>query len=157
MDVSPTDLVGHGFLKGMAGEQLAALATCGAGYRSYAEGEFICREGANADEFHLIEHGLVALETTAADRRSLVMVTLEGGEVLGWSWMFPPYRWYFDARAVAATRTLALNGALVRAACQNDPQLGYELTRRIARVVIERLQATRLHALDLYNTHPPRK
>lgn len=150
MSVTTADLIGHKFIKDLAEEYLVELLKCGATERRYEEDTVIFREGDPATEFHLIQNGFVALEATAADSRPLTIVTLEGGEVLGWSWMFPPYRWYFGARALTATRTIALNGELVRTACQLDTHLGYELTRRIARVVVDRLQATRLQALDLY-------
>lgn len=151
MSVTTADLVGHKFIKDLAEEYVAELLKCGAAERRYDENTVIFREGDPATEFHLIQNGLVALEATAADSPPLTIVTLEGGEVLGWSWMFPPYRWYFGARALTATRTIALNGELVRTTCQRDTHLGYELTWRIAHVVADRLQATRLQALDLYS------
>jgi CRP/FNR family transcriptional regulator, cyclic AMP receptor protein len=71
-------------------------------------------------------------------------------EVLGWSWRFPSYRWQFDARALELTHTIALDGKCLRAKCDEDHSLGYEMVKRFARVIIERLQAARLQLLDVY-------
>ncbi len=81
---------------------------------------------------------------------SLVLDTIGPGEVLGWSWLFPPYRWHFDARAVDDVRAIALDGACLRGKCEQDPQLGFELVRRFAQLVLDRLQSTRLRLVDLY-------
>ncbi len=76
--------------------------------------------------------------------------TLGPGDVVGWSWLFPPYRWQFDAVALERVAAVALDGACLRAKCDDDTRLGFELTRRFAGVLIDRLQATRLRLLDLY-------
>jgi hypothetical protein len=80
----------------------------------------------------------------------VVIGTLEAGEVLGWSWLFAPYHWHFDARAVGVVRATAFDGACLRGKCDDDPRLGYELMRRFAAVMIDRLQWTRLQLLDVY-------
>jgi len=70
--------------------------------------------------------------------------------VLGWSWLFPPYRWHFDAHATTVVRATAFDGTCLRGKCDADPALGYELTSRFAQTLIERLQWTRLRLLDVY-------
>jgi CRP/FNR family transcriptional regulator, cyclic AMP receptor protein len=80
----------------------------------------------------------------------LTIQTLGVGEVLGWSWLFPPYRWLFDARTIELTRAIALDGKCLRAKCDEDHHLGYEMVKRFAQVIIERLQASRLQLLDVY-------
>ena len=80
----------------------------------------------------------------------MTIETIEGGEVLGWSWLFPPYRTFFDARALNAVRALSLDGSCLRTKCEKDPAFGYELLKRFAGVVISRLEATRMQLLDLY-------
>ena len=80
----------------------------------------------------------------------MTIETLEAGEVLGWSWLFPPYRWHFDARALSLVRATIFDGACLRGKCEEDAQLGYDLMSRFAQVVIERLQSTRLRLLDVY-------
>ena len=92
--------------------------------------------------FYAIRHGSVALEIHVPAREAVIIETLHEGDLLGWSWLFPPYRWSFDARAVEPVRAIAFDGACLRGKCEADHDLGYELMRRIAQVIIERLQAT---------------
>jgi hypothetical protein len=75
------------------------------------------------------------------------------GEILGWSWLIPPYNWHFDARAVELTRAIALDGKCLRNKCEQDHDLGYELLKRFAHIMEQRLQATRLQLLDVYGNH----
>ena len=72
---------------------------------------------------------------------------MEAGEVCGWSWLFPPYHWHFDARAVEPTEAIFFYGTRLREQCENDHDLGYELMKRMASVIIRRLQTTRRHLL----------
>ena len=76
--------------------------------------------------------------------------TLHDGDVVGWSWLFPPHRWHFDGRATAPTSLIAFDGACLRGKCDADHELGYQLMRRFAASIVERLQATRLQLLDVY-------
>jgi CRP-like cAMP-binding protein len=96
----------------------------------------------------------VALEVTAAQQGSRVIQTIEDGDVLGWSWLFPPYRWHFGARAVEETRAIALDGVCLREKGEADHDFGYELVKRVAQIMMERLQATRLQMLDIYDAQP---
>ena len=136
-------------LEGLPPDVLAILAGCAANVR-FAAGEPIFREGDPADAFYVVRHGSVALEAFVPARRPAVIETIEAGEVLGWSWLFPPYRWHFDARALTPVRALGFDGACLRGKCEADPALGYDLMGRFAQVVIERLQWTRLRLLDVY-------
>jgi CRP-like cAMP-binding protein len=108
------------------------------------------REGDPADAFYVVRRGRVALELFVPNRGALTVETIEPGEVVGWSWLFPPYRWHFDGRAVEPVRAIAVDGACLRGKCNADPALGYELMRRFSQVMLERLQATRLRLADLY-------
>jgi CRP-like cAMP-binding protein len=83
-------------------------------------------------------------------RGAVVIETLEAGEVVGWSWLFAPYRWHFDARALSLVRATSFDGACLRGKAESDPKLGYELMSRFAQVMIRRLQWTRLRLLDVY-------
>ena len=82
----------------------------------------------------------------------MTMQTLGGGDVLGWSWLIPPYRWGFDARAVEMTRAIALDGKCLRGKCEEDHEMGYDLVKRVASSLGERLDATLLRLLDMYST-----
>ena len=113
-------------------------------------GAHLFREGAPAEKCYLLRDGAIALEVTTPGRGAIVIETLHAGEVVGWSWLFPPHRWQFDGRAVEPTRAIAFDGTCLRAKCDADHALGYELMRRFAAVAVERLQATRLQLLDVY-------
>jgi CRP-like cAMP-binding protein len=120
----------------------------------FEAGQFIFHEGDEANQFYLIRHGSVSIEVFVPERGPLIIQTLGEGDVLGWSWLFPPYRWVFDARAVSLTRAIALDGACLRKKCEEDHELGYELLKRFAQIIMERLQATRLQLLDVYGARP---
>jgi CRP-like cAMP-binding protein len=115
-------------------------------------GETIFREGEDADKFYLIRQGKVALETAVPQRGSVIIQTLGEGEVLGWSWLVAPYRWRFDARATELTRAIALDGKCLRGRSEEDHDLGYELMKRAAQIMEQRLQAARLQLLDVYGS-----
>jgi CRP-like cAMP-binding protein len=134
---------------GLSGAHLALIAGCGANDRFEAGAELF-REGGQADRFFLIRTGSVGLELEAPGRGTLVIETLQPGEVVGWSWLFEPYRWQFDARAREPTHVIAFDGACLRGKCEAEHELGYQLMRRFAGSITERLQATRLQLLDVY-------
>ena len=134
---------------GLSAEHLQLIAGCGAN-EHFAAGTQLFLEGNPADQFFLIRSGAVALEVEAPGRGRLVIETLHLGEVVGWSWLFEPYRWEFDARAQELTRVVTFDGACLRGKCEADHELGYQLMRRFAASLIERLQATQLQLLDVY-------
>lgn len=134
---------------GLTQDNLALLAGCGSNVH-FAAGDVLFREGDAADSFYVIRHGSVVLETFVPARGAVTIETLEEDEVVGWSWLFPPYRWHFDARALVDLRATAFDGACLRGKCDADPALGYELMSRFAQVLIDRLQWTRLRLLDVY-------
>jgi CRP-like cAMP-binding protein len=139
----------HPFFKDLGGEHLQTLVGCTTNVR-FDAGDFIFREGQAADRFYVVRHGTVAVEIFVPGRGPVTIETVEAGEVLGWSWLFPPYKARFEARALTLVRALALDGACLRAKCERDPALGYELMRRFAPVLIQRLESTRMQLLDLY-------
>ena len=112
--------------------------------------QVIFREGEMANRFYLILEGRVILEAESPDQPSVPVDYASTGDVLGWSWLFPPYKARFDARALNAVRALSLDGACLRKKCESDPALGYQLLRRFTEVVVSRLEATRMQLLDLY-------
>jgi CRP-like cAMP-binding protein len=134
---------------GLADADAAQLAGC-ARTTGWNDGETLFREGDPADAFYLVRRGRVALELFVPNRGPLTIETIEPGEVVGWSWLFPPYRWHFDGRAVGPVRAIQLDGACLRDKCNADPAFGYELMRRFSQVMLERLQATRLRLADVY-------
>lgn len=137
------------FLEGMGPERLALLAGCASNVH-FDAGQVVFREGDRADAFYIVRHGTVGVELHAPPRSPMMVETIEAGEVLGWSWLFPPYRTHFDARALSNVRATSFDGACLRAKCEADPNLGYDLMKRFAQVFSERLQWTRLRLLDIY-------
>ena len=116
----------------------------------FAADQVLFRAGEAADTFYLVRGGSVALETYVPGRGGLLIDTANAGEVVGWSWLFAPYRWHFDARALSDVRATAFDGACLRGKCEEDPALGYELMSCFAQVMIERLQWTQLRLVDVY-------
>jgi CRP/FNR family cyclic AMP-dependent transcriptional regulator len=137
------------FFEGMAEDEIALIAGCGRNVH-FDAGETIFRQGDAADTFFVVRHGTVAVGNFVPPRGELVVETLESGDLLGWSWLFPPYRSHFDARALSPVRATQFDGACLRDKCAADPALGYDLMSRFAQVLIERLQWTRLRLLDIY-------
>jgi len=137
------------FLRGIGDRQLDVLATM-AHATSLATGTMLGREGETAEAFYLIQSGRVALEIHTPDRGAVRIQTVGPGEPVGWSWLVPPHRWQFDARAVDAVQAIAIDGAALRERCEQDHELGYQLLKRLVTVVASRLAATRLQLLDIY-------
>jgi CRP-like cAMP-binding protein len=107
----------------------------------FEAGQTIFHEGDIANRFYLIERGQIALESTEEDANSVPFQNIGAGDVLGWSWLFPPYYWHFDARALTPTDAIFFYGTRLREACEADPDLGYELLKRMSRIVVKRIQA----------------
>ena len=145
-----TQLLGEArFFDGLRAETIELVSGCASNVQ-FDPGTTIFREGERADAFYLLRQGSVALETYVPARGAVMIETIEAGDVLGWSWLFPPYRWHFDASALTAVRATAFDGKCLRGKCAADPALGYELVSRFAQTLIERLQWTRLRLLDVY-------
>jgi CRP/FNR family transcriptional regulator, cyclic AMP receptor protein len=149
MDTVDDMLAAQPFLAGLSPEQMRKL-TPWSRTVTFPTGARIFEEGRRADRFWLIRQGRVALETQVPGRGAVVVEDLGRGAVLGWSWLFPPYRWHFSASAVEVTTAIEFDGAAVRELCQREPALGFDLVLRFTEVVVDRLQSTRLRLLDLY-------
>jgi CRP/FNR family cyclic AMP-dependent transcriptional regulator len=137
----------HPFLAGMNRNDLALLTDCAMIVR-FAPGQNIFHEGENANRFYLIESGRVAVESSGAPAGAVEIETVHAGELLGWSWMFPPYAWHFTARAVEPTVAIFFYGTILREYCERNHSLGYELFKRMSAVMVKRLQAARKKMLS---------
>jgi CRP/FNR family cyclic AMP-dependent transcriptional regulator len=140
----------HPFLAGMNRTQLALLTDCAIAAH-FKPGQIIIREGEFANRLYLIETGKVVLESGSSFGDPLVIETIGAGDLLGWSWMFPPYIWQFTARAIEPATVIFFYGAILREYCQKDHSLGYELLKRISAVMVKRLQAAHNKMLSLYS------
>src|SRR4051812_41015501 len=136
-------------LAALSTEHRDTIAGC-ARNRVFRDGEEIMRAGEAANAFHVIREGAVALETFVPRGGPVIVETLHAGELLGWSWLVPPYRVAFDCRSVGTTHTFEFDGACLRGKCDADPALGYDLLKLVASTMLERLQGTRLRLLDVY-------
>jgi CRP-like cAMP-binding protein len=137
------------FFAGLEPGYLRLITGC-ASEACFDEGDTIFRLGEPAERFYIIEEGRAALEIHAPERGTVTIETLGQGDIFGVSWLFPPYLWSYDARAIKPMRTVAFNAVCLRAACEDDHDLGYDLMKRFARLMVERLNAMRLQLLDVY-------
>ena len=138
----------HSFFKSLEQKYIDFIVGCTTNAFFKPE-EVILKEDENADKFYLIRSGKVAIYI--GKPREITVQTIGEGEILGWSWLVPPYRYRFSAKATENTRALSLDGKCLREKCEKNPDLGYELLKRIVSVLTDRLEATRLQLLDIYN------
>jgi CRP/FNR family transcriptional regulator, cyclic AMP receptor protein len=139
----------HGLLKALPPASIELITGCARNVAFDAD-DMLLEEGAPATTFYLIRRGHVALEVHQPGRQALVIETIGPGNAIGWSWLFPPYRWHFDARALEAVGAIAIDGACLRNKADADPAFGYGLIKCFAAIMLERLQTTRLRLLDIY-------
>lgn len=139
----------HPFLAGMIRDQLALLVDC-AMAAHFNPGEIILREGEIANRFYLIESGKAVLESGQGFGNPVAIDTIGAGDLLGWSWMFPPYVWHFTARAMESTEAIFFYGTILREYCEKNHSLGYELFKRITPVMLRRLQTARKKMLSMH-------
>lgn len=116
----------------------------------FAANDTLFHEGDPADQLYLIRHGRVAQQIAAPGRGAITFQTAGEGEIIGLSWLIPPYRWRYDAKAMELVRAIALDANCLRGKCEADHDLGYELMKRFVPVMAERLHTTRLQLLDVY-------
>jgi len=142
----------HPFFAGLPDAFCTLVCGCAKNVR-FEAAQYLFHEGDPANQFYLIRHGRAALELHAPGRGPVTFQTLAPGEIVGVSWLVPPYRWTYDARALTLVRAIAMDAACLRQKCEADHDLGYELMKRFMPVLIQRLEATRLQILDVYGTH----
>jgi len=146
-------LAKHPFFAGLDPRYLEMAVGCASNVR-FSVGDFIFKQGEEANHFYLLREGKVSLEVYAPGRGSLTIQTLTGGDILGWSWLAPPYKSMFDACAVETTRAIVLDGKCLRDKCETDHELGYELLKRVTRILGHGLDATRARLVDIYSSSP---
>ena len=146
----------HPFFEGMDPKVRQTIAGCAANERFNAD-EYIFREGGHADRFYLIRHGRVALEIHIPGRDPIIVQTLQEDDILGWSWLTPPYKWRADARALQLVRAISLDAVCLREKYETDHTLGYELFKRFVPIIAQRIEAGRLQMIDIYATSKDRR
>jgi CRP-like cAMP-binding protein len=139
----------HPFFAGLDHGFLSLMVGCASNVH-FDKGAYIFKEGDPADTFYLIRAGKVAVEIFAPQHKPIIVATLGVGEILGWSWLLPPFHWKFHAHAIDDIRAIALDGKCLRNKCEENHDLGYEVLKRFTQIMEQRLEATRLQVLDLY-------
>lgn len=147
MKTDTSILAAQTFFQGMGERQLELLAQDSM-LAGFLAGERILSEGGIANRFYLILEGQVELESLVYEEQAIHIQTLGAGDVLGWSWLFPPYYWHFDARAATPTKAIFFYGTHLRELCEENHDLGYELIKRVSGIVIRRLQAARRELVE---------
>jgi CRP-like cAMP-binding protein len=143
----------HPFVLGLSEHHIRLLADC-AMQTKFETGHVIFRQGETANRFYLIDHGKVALDSSANDEQPVTIDEIGDGDLLGWSWLFPPYVWHFTARAAEPTTAIFFYGTVLREYCERDQALGFELFKRMSEVMTRRLQAARVRLLAAYAANP---
>jgi CRP-like cAMP-binding protein len=145
-------LVGeHSFFRDMPAPYRALIAGCGKNVR-FDAGQLLARTTEPARHFYALRQGRVSIELHSPERGPLILQTVEAGEILGWSWLFPPYRWTFDVRALEPVAAICFDGECLRGKCDRDPVMGYDFMKRFAAVFMQRLEHARIQLLDLYGS-----
>ncbi len=144
-------LAAHPFFENLDPQYMALMTGCASNVR-FEAGQFIHRQGEEANSFYIIRQGKVALEVCPPEKEPITVQTVSDGEILGWAWMVPPYHWQFDAQAIELTRAIVLDGRCLRTKCSEDHALGYELLSRLLPIIGQGMEATRMQLLDLYGT-----
>ena len=147
------NVAAHPFLIGLSEHHIRLIADC-AIRTQFEKDQVIFRERETANRFYLIEQGKVELESSGADGNPVTIDVVADGDLLGWSWLFPPYIWHFTARAVEPTSAIFFYGTVLREYCEQDQALGYELFKRMSEVMTRRLQSARTRLLEAYAAHP---
>jgi CRP/FNR family transcriptional regulator, cyclic AMP receptor protein len=140
-------LAAQPFLRGMPSAQLGVLAEL-CQHVTIPSRERLFDEGSRAGRFWIIDAGQVTLDAFVPGDDRVIIETLGRGDVIGLSWMLPPYQWRFGAVATQPTQAFVFDARAVRAACDAHPVLGSELSRRFSAVVVHRLQATRARLIE---------
>jgi len=137
------------FFAGLSDDFAALVTGCAKNVR-FEAGEYLYREGGEATEFFLIREGRVALEMTAPGRGAVTFLTVGAGDMVGVSWLIPPYRWIYDAHAQERVRAISIDATCLRRKLEDDHDLGYEMMKRFVPVLVDRLHTTQLQVLDVY-------
>ncbi|RKX33527.1 MAG: Crp/Fnr family transcriptional regulator [Verrucomicrobia bacterium] len=147
-------LATHPLLRKLSPDTRSLLHDCAIEV-SIKKDEYLLKTGENADRFYLVQHGSVALQIYDPRIGSIEFMTVQENDVVGWSWMFPPCRWHFDAMAKEDVSAVQVDGVQLLLRCETDYRIGYQLMSCFSQIMMERLVAARLQMLDLYGERNP--
>ncbi len=152
MDITQLHALEHPLIRKLNPKHVEYIAA-GAMEKSYNQGDYLFRVDEEADYLYLMCSGKVALEMSVPGRNALSIQTIGPGGLVGWSWLFPPYKWHFDARAVEPVRAVCVDARYLRQQCEDNHELGYELLKEFSAVMFERLIATRFQLINVYDLY----
>lgn len=144
-------LIEHRFFDGMTYEMVELISGCGKNVH-FQPNEYMFKSGDSADTFYVLRTGKVAVEINHPPQGVLILETMGEDDVLGFSWILPPYRYFFDARCLESTSAVAIDGKCIREKCENDHDVGYEVMKRFAGLMGKMLTNARLQLLDIYGS-----
>ena len=147
IEVTAAALAAHPMLRGMSAGHRAVLAGSASDV-AFPAGHRLFEEGGSANHFWLLQSGSVALDLHVPGQGRVRIDTVGLGELVGWSWRFPPYRWAFGAVAISPVEAFEFDARAVRASCVSEPEFGHEVTERLARVLAKRLESTRVRLIS---------
>ena len=149
MSSTSSRIQGHSLLAGLDEKYLKILEDS-ASEVSMLRDQIVFQHGEQANQFYIIEGGRISLDIAIPGRGIIPVQTIHTGEVLGWSWIFSPYRWQFNARALEETIAISFDAERLRHTIDADHEFGFQMMMRFSAVMMERLQATRLRLVDVY-------
>jgi len=140
-------IAGHTFFRGLAPQHVQLLAEA-AMLKEFQEDEVIFKEGDPANRFYILLDGEVEVTSERPEGAAVPVQRIGPGDVLGWSWLFPPYYWHFAARATQKTRAIFFYGTWLRESCERDHDFGFAMLQRMSAIVIQRLQSARKRLVE---------
>jgi CRP/FNR family cyclic AMP-dependent transcriptional regulator len=143
-------LSAHEFFSELSDDVLEFLCECSSTL-VIKKGQILFRQGENADKFYVVRNGRISIEMPAIMGPNLEIQTLGKDHVLGWSWLISPYKWHFQTEAEEDSELLQFDGAAILARCEQEPKFGYELLKKFAGLMSERLNAARQKMMDEWN------
>ncbi len=143
-------LSAHEFFSGLSDDILKFLCECSS-RREIKEGQILFRQGENADKFYVILNGCISIQMPAIMGPAMEIQSVGKDQVLGWSWLISPYKWSFQTRAEVDTELLEFDGTALLAHCEQEPKFGYELFKKFAGLMSERLSVARQKMMDEWN------
>ncbi len=153
MDSINQILIAHPFFKDLTPaiiQRLIRFSSLG----KFNAGQYVFTEGEEANDFYLVLKGGISLEVNIANYGPVTIENIGRGDIMGWSWLYPPFRWHFDARAKEETEVIVLNGKALRAHIEIDHELGYNLMKSMGKIMGQRLQSTRKKIIEFYKIFP---
>jgi len=147
-DSSIAEQVANSSLFAGLAPDLTAFLISHARARRLKDNEIVFHYGERANHFYIVTKGHVSVEVAAIEGPALQLQALGPGAVLGWSWLIPPNRWSFQARATMPAEVIEFDGDAVLAKCEENPTFGYALLKRFSSLMSERLQRARERMIE---------